>query len=252
MKKSISIVLILALFLISSCISQVKETPPLIETNEGRTVFAITDKAANLNNITSVKITIDSIEVHSSEQGWVNVLNEQKTYDLLQLRNENSQVLLADVVLQEGNYQQIRLNISKVMVTDAEGEKEAKLPSGNLKLVGLIEVKPNTTSTVLFDFILDESLHVTGNGKYILAPVIQLETKTDAKVEIKQGKVEIKGGSVKEKKKLGMDAQGNVDINLKIPGDVEISIDNKGIVKVVGSYNKPENVTNKSKGNNVY
>lgn len=240
MKKSLSIILILTLFLVSNCISQVKETPPLTKINEGRTVFAITDKAANLNDVTSVKITVDNIQVHSSEQGWVNVLNEQRTYDLLQLRNENSQVLLADVVLKEGNYQQIRLNISKVMVTDAKGEQEAKLPSGNLKLIGLIEVKPNTTSTVLFDFILDESLHVTGSGKYILAPVIQLETKTDAQVEIKQGKVEIKGGNTKEKKKVGMDAQGNVDVNLNIPGNIEVSIDNKGIVKTVGSYDKPE------------
>ena len=239
-RANIIITSFLILFLVSSCIPQ--EPPKEPQATEGRVVFAITDKAANLSSVTSVRITIDSVEVHSSEKGWTTVLSEEKTYDLLQLRNQNNQVLLADVVLSEGTYQQVRLNVSKVMITDANGEKEAKLPSGEIKIVSRIEVKPNTTAVVIFDFIVDESLHVTGNNKYIFAPVIQLETKENAEVEVKPDKkVEVKGGKITEKKKVGMDENGNVDVNLKIPGDVEVSIENNGVVKVVGSYNKPAN-----------
>lgn len=199
---------------------------------EGRAVFTITDAAANMSAVTSVMVTVEAVKVHSSTEGWVEVSSEPQTFDLLKLKAEGSQELLADVQLKEGTYQQLRLDISKVMVTDASGEHEAKLPSGELKIVGDLEVKANSTSTATFDFIADESLHMTGNGEYILAPVVQLETREDAEVEVKADhKVEIKDGKVKTKVKVGMDADGNVGVGVGIPAKAKLSI-GQGKVKV--------------------
>ncbi len=204
------------------------------EEKEGRVVFTITDAAADMGAVTSVMITVDSVQVHSETEGWVTVSNEPQTFDLLKLKAEGSQELLADVTLKEGTYQQLRLDISKVLVTDAEGEHEAKLPSGELKIVGDLEVKADSTSTATFDFIADESLHVTGNGEYILAPVVQLETKTDADVEVKADKkVEVKAGKTKTSVKVGMDAEGKVGVGLGIPTQANVSIA-EGKVKVEG------------------
>lgn len=237
MKKEwlVLMILISMVALIVGCVpaQQIGEEPATGE-QEGRVVFTITDAAANMSAVTSIMVTVDSVSVHSATEGWVNVSSEPQTFDLLKLKAEGSQELLADVTLKEGTYQQLRLDISKVVVVDAEGEQEAKLPSGELKIVGDLEVKADSTSTATFDFIADESLHMTGNGEYILAPVVQLETKTDAQVEVKADqKVEVQGGNIKAKVKVGMDADGNVGVGLGIPAKAKLSI-GQGKVKVEG------------------
>ncbi|MEK6900032.1 MAG: DUF4382 domain-containing protein, partial [Nanoarchaeota archaeon] len=192
----------------------------------------------NMSAVTSIMVTIDSVSVHSAEEGWVTVSSAPKTVDLLKLKAEGSNELLADVNLKVGTYQQLRLNISKVLVTDDKGEHEAKLPSGELKIIGVLKVTENSTSTASFDFIADESLHVTGNGEYILAPVVQLETKEKAQVELKEDKkVEIKGGILKTKTKVGMDAKGNVGVGKSISAKAKVSIkDDEVKVEAVASY----------------
>ena len=217
--KKISILLGLML-LIVACTQQVSDT----QTNRtGRAVFAITDAAADMGTVSSVKVTVDSIRVNSQSEGWVTVSSSAKTYDLLKLQAENKNELFADVQLKEGSYNQIRLDISSVIVTDANGTHEAKLPSGELKLNGELIVKANSTSVAKFDFIVNESLHVTGNGKYILAPVIQLETREDADVQIKSNnRVEISGGRIKTNAKIGMDINGNIGIGLKVSSTAKL------------------------------
>lgn len=226
--------LMMVIMLVVSCVPpQPMDEKPAGE-QEGRAVFTITDAAANMSAVTSIMITVDSVSVHSAAEGWVTVSSGPATFDLLKLKAEGSQELLADVNLKEGTYQQMRLNISKVIVVDADGEHEAKLPSGELKIVGDLEITANTTSTATFDFIADESLHMTGNGEYILAPVVELETKADAEVEIKAGqKVEIKDGETRAKVKVGMDADGKVGVGLGIPAKAVLSI-GQGKVKVEG------------------
>lgn len=234
-KGLILISMILVLFLASCVPPQQMEKPTepaTAEQKEGRVVFAITDAAANMSAVTSVMVTVDSVSVHSASEGWVTVSSEPQSFDLLKLKAEASQELLADVKLKEGSYQQLRLDISKVVVVDDKGEHQAKLPSGELKIVGDLVVTAGATSTATFDFIADESLHVTGNGEYILAPVVQLETKEDAEVDVKADhKVEIKGGKVKTHVKVGMNADGNVGVGLGIPAKANVSI-GQGKVKV--------------------
>ena len=151
---------------------------------------------------------------------------------MLKLKAEGKLELLADAQLRTGKYDQLRLDISGVAVTDADGQHEAKLPSGELKIRADIAVEPNRTSTASFDFIADESLHVTGSGKYIMAPVIKLETRENADVEIKSGnKVEIKGGRMGKNLKVGMDIEGNVDVGVKIPEDAQIEIEESGKIR---------------------
>src|SRR3990167_2340742 len=153
MKKRLIFVLgIVSLAMLLGCAPQ--QMPEASEEEgEGRVVFAITDAAANMSAVTSIMVTVDSVRVHSAEEGWITVSSEQKTYDLLQLKAEGDQVLLADVMLETGTYQQVRLDISDVIVVDNTGRHEAKLPSGELKIVGEVVVKANSTSTVVFDFI---------------------------------------------------------------------------------------------------
>jgi hypothetical protein len=200
---------------------------------DGRAVFTITDKAANLDSVSSVQVTVDKIEIHSASEGWITLSSTPRTYDLIQLRDENMQVVLADTQLKEGTYEQARLDISEVVIVDASGSHEAKLPSGELKIVGDFDVKANQTESIKFDFIADESLHKTGNGTYILAPVVQVETRESADVNIKTNdEVEVSGGRVKTNIKVGMDEKGNVGVGLKILNDANLSIGSDNRIKI--------------------
>lgn len=211
------------------------------QTSQGQAVFAVKDAAADMGTVTSVKVTVDSVQVHSSTEGWVTASSTQKTYDLLQLKAQGKQELLANAQLKNGNYDQLRLDISNVVVTDANGSHEAKLPSGVLKINGNLVVKENSTSTATFDFIADESLHVTGNGKYIMAPVVQMETRQDADVNIgSNNNVEIKGGHVNTNVKVRMGLDGNVGVNTRVPSDANMVIDSSGVIKV-GNGNSQSN-----------
>ncbi len=247
MKIKVSLVLMLIglILLVTACTPQApgssgttpskeqyKTMPSAQQAQEGRVVFTIADAAADMGSVTSVMVTVNSVSVHSETDGWVTLSSTPKTFDLLKLKAEAAQELLADVKLKEGSYQQLRLDISKVVVVDSKGEHDAKLPSGELKIVGGFTVSANTTSTAKFDFIADESLHVTGNGEYILAPVVQLETREDAEVDVKaDNKVEVKNGHVKTNIKVGMDVDGNVGVGLHIPKETKVSLSN-GKVKV--------------------
>ncbi len=231
MKKILLILVLLSLF-IAAC-TTTPEIPSGTGEKTGRVVFSITDKAAEVSSISSVKVTIDNISAHSETEGWIDVSSTQKTYDLIELKAEGKQVLLADAQLKEGSYDQVRLSISKVMITSANGEEEAKLPSGELKIIGTTDVEANTTSSVKFDFIVDESLHLTGNDKYIFAPVVQFETKENVDVDVaSDNEVKVDGGNVKTNIKVGMDVSGNVGIGLKIAAGENLEIGADNVVKV--------------------
>lgn len=204
--------------------------PPSYSTGNGRLVLGIKDVAADMGSVSSVMVTIDSVQVQSASKGWATLSSTPKTYDLMKLKAEGSTSVLADAQVPEGNYSQVRLHISQVTVTDASGTHDAKLPSGELKIVGGVEVKANATATATFDFVADESLHTTGNGQYILAPVIQVETREDARADIAgDGRVSISGGRVKSSSRVGMDINGNVGEGRRIAPGLRLSVGTGGI-----------------------
>ena len=196
--------------------------------NEGRVVFTITDAAADMQGVTQVQVTVDNMQAHSTTEGWVTLSSTSQTYNLLELKSENKLEIIADANISAGTYDQVRMDISQVTVVDSNGSHEAKLPSGELKIFTQLEVNANSTSTATFDFIADESLHITGNGKYILAPVIQVETRADAQVT-SDGQVAISNGRVTSNIKVGMDEKGNVGVGLGIASNSSLEIDVGGI-----------------------
>ena len=174
--------------------SSSSSAPPTSASGTGQAVFAVKDAAANMGSVTSVQVTIDSVRAHAQGGAWTTVSTQTQTFDLLKLRANNSVQLLAQANLDAGFYDQVDLNVSKTVVVDAQGQHDAKLPSNKLQLKGLVTVKQGSTATATFDFIADESLHVTGNGEYIMAPVIQFDAKSDAQATVKSDKtVEIFG-----------------------------------------------------------
>lgn len=190
---------------------------------QGKVIFGITDAAADMSGVSSVFITINKIEIYSAVNGWATVSNETKQYDLLALKQAGAVSLLANANVNAGTYDQVKLMVSKVAVVKNGVEQEAKLPSGELKIMGDTVVNADKTLTVVFDFIADKSLHITGNGKFIFAPVIKVKKTRDVSVELKSNnEITIMGGNQENDEDFGMDEKGEVKNNFELKGKLEI------------------------------
>lgn len=195
---------------------------------EGRLVIAITDAAANLESVQKIDVTIESIKVLSDVNGWVTINMNPTTVDLLDLNASNTTILLADVNVPAGNYSQIELEVSNVTIVDANGTSTAKVPSNRFKVISNTKVDTNTATALTFDVLASESLHVTGNGKYIFSPVVNLTTTTNAKLEISaNNQIRVTAGNKKENK-FGMNVGGEVAVGGGISIDTDLGIDSEG------------------------
>ncbi|OGZ64025.1 MAG: hypothetical protein A3A98_03710 [Candidatus Staskawiczbacteria bacterium RIFCSPLOWO2_01_FULL_40_39] len=202
-------------------------------TEQGKMILGITDAAASMENISSVWLTVNKVEIHDETKGWIVVSNETKQYDLLALKQSGAIALLATADIDAGTYNQVRIMVSKVVVVENGVEKEAKLPSKELKIVGRFVVNEDKTSTAVFDFLADKSLHVTGNGKIIFAPVIKLDSKSNADVQVKtNSEVTINGGRKEDEKTVGMDEKGELKVNFIL--DTKDGVDILGdVIKIM-------------------
>ena len=201
--------------------------------SQGRVVFTVTDAAASLENLTSVTMSVDKVEVQNASNGWVTVSDKDYDFDLLKLKNSGALELLADVKLDAGTYNQIRLNISKVVVVKAGQSLEAKLPSSDLKIVGRLVVEAGGTSTAILDFLLDKSLHVTGNGLYVFAPVVKLMTQSDASADVKADRtVTLGNGKADANVTVGMNEKGETKENYEVGANAKVEISAGGSISV--------------------
>ena len=163
------------------------------QTKEGTLVIAITDKALSLGNITSVKIKVLSASAYNKEKAfWTTISDADMVVDLLELKKNSLEKVYGNKSLQEGEYSMLKLKISDVKVMRNNKEEDAFLPSGELKIQSSFRIDAEQQTKITLDFIADESLHLTGDGKIIFAPVIHVKT----------GKQEISIG-MNEKGELG-------------------------------------------------
>ena len=131
-----------------------------------------------------VNIDIQGVEVNasdSSDNGWVTLpITRAGVFNLLHLRN-GLDTLLASGLLPAGKISQIRLILgtSNSVVIDGVNypmETPSAQQSG-LKLLINAELTPGIDYKVWTDFDAARSIVTTGNGKYILKPVIRVYTK---------------------------------------------------------------------------
>ena len=195
------------------------------EPDAGRAVFTIRDAPVRMTDINELWITVDAVEIQSAQGTWVTVSSQKNRYDLLQLREEGIQAILADVSLSPGTYGQVRLTISKVEVMDDRGSNDAVLPSGVLRFNAPFTVVSNELTVVQFDFDLAVSLHLTGNGRYVLTPVIRVIAYDNANVRVSPSQiVYVNSGAQREIVVVGTNEQGETGPGLQIPVNVNIQV----------------------------
>jgi hypothetical protein len=148
-----------------------------VQDGTGTLVLQITDAPGDLN-ITSAIVTISSVEVHlgaggnNSSSGWYTIVEEQKTYDLVAIKDVKE--FLGSENLSSGIYTQIRLHIDEARAIIDGIEYNLSIPSSNIKLVSGFWINESLTTTLTLDFDVNESIHKTGNDKYIFQPTIKV------------------------------------------------------------------------------
>ncbi|HEY4518005.1 MAG TPA: DUF4382 domain-containing protein [Candidatus Paceibacterota bacterium] len=206
----------------------------------GKVYFSITDAAANMGNVTGVDMTVSKVEMHSATEGWVTVSSDVQKLSLLELKADAKSQLVAAADVKAGTYDQVRVWVDSVIVTTKDGKTHtAKVPSGKFKTMTDVVIAGGASSSVSMDFLADASLHTTGKGEYIFAPVVKVESKSAATVEVAtDGFVTINGGNTEASGSFGMDANGEVKENFKLDTSAKLELDASGVIKVNGAVIK--------------
>ena len=174
MKKLIYLIPVVLLLFYTGC--KDNSTNPTNNT-QGQLKISMVDSPANYDQ---VNVVVKRVEVHmadSSESGWMIINPVPHTYDLLQLRNGAS-VVLGDTFLTAGHYTQIRLILGEGSNVVVNGITfPLIIPSGfqtGIKLNHEFDIEPGTLYELMLDFNADQSIHLTGNGQYMMSPVIRV------------------------------------------------------------------------------
>ncbi|HLN52153.1 MAG TPA: DUF4382 domain-containing protein [Lentimicrobium sp.] len=128
----------------------------------------------------AVLVDIQEVQLHSEVDGWITVpLENPGVYNLLEFNN-GMDVLLGTCEIPEGVISQVRLVLgSENSVIVDSTEYPLTVPSGStsgIKLNIHEAVEAGYSYTFWLDFDAAQSIHQTGNGKYMLKPVIRMYT----------------------------------------------------------------------------
>ena len=175
----------------------------------GHVEVHMTDAPTQKKEITSVMLTISSIEIHTTGTGqenqgnkpvsdnttkgnaqdqgpqnqqqggdtWINInITGNSTFDLLKIKGLDELFAAGEVLA--GKYTQVRLVIDSASVGFSDNTIEsATIPSGELKFVNSFDVVEGKTTVLTFDFDAEKSVNVTGQDKVIIKPVVKLDVK---------------------------------------------------------------------------
>jgi hypothetical protein len=155
-------------------------TNPSLQQNGSLKLYLV-DSPSSLD---SVIISVRRVEVHKaandSTSGWYVINNTPRSFNLLDLRNGASAVL-GDSVLSPGQYTQIRLILNNNnYVKENDLRHNLKIPSGiqtGIKLNHEFTIEPGNLYELVLDFNVDKSINITGNGNYMMKPVIRVMPK---------------------------------------------------------------------------
>lgn len=128
-------------------------------------------------NLEVIRVEVHHSDIADSASGWQVVSADTIMVDLLDLTNGNMMVL-ADSTLAAGHYTQVRLILGDDNTVMVDGVlHDLRVPSGGntgLKLNHPFTIEDGSLYEFTLDFDAHRSIHRTGNGQYMLRPVVRL------------------------------------------------------------------------------
>ena len=207
---------------------------------KGATAFTVSDAPA-VSSISAVNVSITNISVHSTTTGEWYTFNASSSasYNLVALHNISALVAAANIP--QGSYNEMVVRVSNASVAINGSEEPAFLPSGKLIIPVMFNVSANATNWFNLDFNLSKSVHVTGNGKVVLMPVIKVESNVGYNVTAtNNGTVSSSGhGNSSIVASEGMDENGVMNAGFYVPQNESVSINNGRVSVSVNVSNTP-------------
>jgi len=149
---------------------------------EGSAYFSVkmTDAPGDYD---SVNVEVLSTEIHySNGSGWTTLPTASGIYNLLDLQNDITAVLVDPNLVPSGDIQQMRLILGSENTVVVDSVSYPLLLSSQdktgLKINVNSTVNPGDSVEILIDFDAHKSIVEQGNGQYRLKPVIKLEDVT--------------------------------------------------------------------------
>jgi hypothetical protein len=146
----------------------------------GTVKVSMTDAPAAVDAINLV-ITEVSVRHSGDSEGWEVISSDSRQVDLLTLRNGVFTDLGIGLV-PAGDYEEMRFKLGEGCTIVIDGViHPLTIPSGlssGFKLKGHFSVPNGGGVTLLLDFDAESSVHQTGNGTWILEPVVRMVVQT--------------------------------------------------------------------------
>ena len=147
---------------------------------DGEYIVNLTVTNNSGNGVSDWYITTATIGIidddDTSTAGWYTIIEESQEFDLIELQNVTD--ILGEENLSAGKYTQIRLTVEQAEITiNNSGTIEVhdmKIPSNKVKLIKAFWIYENETTELTLDFDVYESVHQTGNNKFIMKPTIKI------------------------------------------------------------------------------
>jgi len=144
----------------------------------------------------AVLVTFSEVTAHRTDSDWTTLpfagAATSRTCDLKKL--EGAEDVLGTGALPAGSYTQVRLVVQSAklyfdnpaagpacapaITAPAGAMADLRIPSGEVKLNRGFTLAADKTTTMVIDFDGDKSIHQTGNGTYMMSPVIGI-TRVD-------------------------------------------------------------------------
>lgn len=153
--------------------------------------LSVSLKDSPFSEAKAVLVTFSEVSVHASGGAWqplTFVTGSSRTCDLKQLEKVTD--LLGVGTLTAGHYTQIRLTVTaatlyfdnaftgapcvETFTAPVGANASVTIPSGELKLNREFDLAADAVVNMLLDFDGDKSIHMAGNGKYQMSPVISI------------------------------------------------------------------------------
>ncbi|MFB6145839.1 MAG: DUF4382 domain-containing protein [Candidatus Nanohaloarchaea archaeon] len=162
MKAKHSLALVLVVLVASGCTQSRSNS-----SNNGTFELMVSDQPSAIGDFSTLNVTFSSARVFPANNSSITFDLDSPTVDLTQLKGSKAQAILRRN-LSAGSYTKIELNVENTNGVVNGSEVNVKVPSNKLMITKNFEVRPNGTTSFVFDIQVVER----GNQGYNLLPVI--------------------------------------------------------------------------------
>lgn len=145
------------------------------EDDEDRTATSSSSSSGSAAGNGSVSISIREDDDSDDDGGWLVLSGDTSTVDLMAFTG-SAAAFLAGADVPPGSYDKIKLDVLSARGTLHNGSKvPVEVPSGKLHIKAEFDVASGEETALTLDFDLEHSLVKTGDGRYLLKPVIHMQ-----------------------------------------------------------------------------